>query len=93
MHNLMDEKIETYLSNPKIWFSTRINQFYSVDFTFLHLYRKWSDGLTFLEFHVNWDKYEMEHNPSFDILFAICNMVIIQFDVYKVVQKKQRKKK
>ena len=93
MHNLMDEKVETQLECPKIWFSTRLNKFFALDCTFLHLYRKWSDGLTFLEFHINWDRYKEEHNPSFDILFAICNVVILQVDVYKIFQKNQRKKK
>lgn len=35
--------------------------------------RKWQDGITFFDFNINWDRYQSEHTPSFEIELTILN--------------------
>jgi len=36
--------------------------------------RDWEDGITFFYFKINWDRYEDDHTPSFQIEFTIFNL-------------------
>jgi hypothetical protein len=36
--------------------------------------RDWEDGITFFNFKVNWDRYEDDHTPSFQIEFTFFNI-------------------
>ena len=36
--------------------------------------RDWEDGITFFDFKINWDRYEDDHTPSFQIEFTIFNL-------------------
>jgi hypothetical protein len=36
--------------------------------------RDWSDGITFFEFKINFDRYVGEHSPSFQLELTILNV-------------------
>ena len=42
--------------------------------------REWSDGITFFNFNINWDRYKSEHTPAFQIELTILN-VYNQFQI------------
>lgn len=37
-------------------------------------FREFSDGITFFKFNVNWDRYEDEHSPGFQIELTFFNI-------------------
>jgi hypothetical protein len=36
--------------------------------------REFSDGITFFRFNLNWDRYESEHSPAFQIELTVLNL-------------------
>lgn len=46
------------------------------------LIREFSDGLTFFEFKINWDRYEDDHSPAFQVELTILN-IYNHFWIYK----------
>ena len=60
----------------------KINKSYGSEFVLFHKVRDFSDGLTFFEFEINWDRYLGDHNPSFEIALEIFNFMIFEFNIY-----------
>ena len=77
---------------PKIWFTTKLSKSKALDLAMFFIVRQFKDGLTFFEFHIDWDMYKCEHNPSFDMALVICNFVIFELDIYTTPIKKGKKK-
>jgi len=69
---------------PKLWFGFNISKNYAIDIGLLYFYRNLSDGISFGDFQLNWDRYEGDHKPSFELMIAICNFVIIDFEIYNI---------
>jgi len=65
-------------------FSKAIGKNYAIDFIFLHKLRDFKDGITFLNFDMDLDLYEGDHNPQFDFLFCIFNYTLIEINLYNV---------
>lgn len=65
-----------------IWLFKQLNKDYGVEFCSLYSYRNFSDGVSFIDFNINWDRYLADHTPRFDIRLAICNFMLIDFSVY-----------
>lgn len=67
-----------------IWIGNTINKDYAWEIAALHKLRQFSDGISFIEFNVNWDRYIADHTPRFDIMLVICNFTIVEFSIYYV---------
>ena len=48
----------------------------------LGILRDFKEGITFFEFNVNWDRFESEHTPGFQIYLILFN-VYFGFTIYK----------
>jgi len=44
--------------------------------------RQYSDGVSFITFNIDWDRYEGDHKPSFQFYFGVINHTIIEFNIY-----------
>lgn len=44
--------------------------------------REFSDGFTFFQFNINWDRFESDHTPAFQIELTLFN-IYNQFMVYQ----------
>jgi hypothetical protein len=65
-----------------IWWGRKINENYGWELSALHLFRQFSDGITFFEFTINWDRYLGDHTPRFDIMLVVLNFKVIEFNIY-----------
>lgn len=63
-------------------FSHTINKFYGLEITFLHKLRELQDGITFIEYNINWDRYKADHSPRFEANLIILNWTIVEFNIY-----------
>jgi hypothetical protein len=61
-----------------------ISKNYAIELSGLHFIRKFSDGITFIEFNTNLDLFEGDHNPHFRILLLVFNFKIFEFEIYNV---------
>jgi hypothetical protein len=62
--------------------TTTINEDYAVELTLLHHYRDFSDGLSVVEFDCNFDWYDGDHCPKFDLSLRLFNWTIFEFNIY-----------
>lgn len=67
-----------------ILFGFKIAKNYAVDVGLLYLYRSLADGMSFFELEVNYSRYKGDHNPSFKTQLAICNIMILDFNMYNI---------
>ena len=67
----------------KFWFGTNINRYYSIDIALLYKIRELSDGLTFIDFSFEWDRYKADHKPSLEAQFVLLNFVIFTVVIYR----------
>ena len=65
-----------------ISFSQKINDDYALDVAVLYKYREFSDGISFFDLEVNWDRYLSDHKPSFSIRLSVLNFMLIDFEIY-----------
>ena len=54
------------------------------ELSMFHKLRELSDGMSFFEFKVNYDKYVGDHTPRFDIFLVTFNYTILDFSIYNV---------
>jgi hypothetical protein len=59
-----------------------ISRKYFFEYQLLAPIRSLTDGLTFLKFNINWDRYKDNHKPSFEITLNILN-IYNQVKIYK----------
>lgn len=64
------------------WFGGTINEDYGWEIALFHKLRDLSDGITFIEFEVNWDRYLADHKPQFRLFLAILNHTLIEASIY-----------
>jgi len=66
-----------------IWFG-HITGKYCWELSCFRIIRQVSDGVSFIAFNIDWDRYEGHHKPSFQFYFGILNCTIIEFGVYNL---------
>ena len=62
-----------------VWWGKNINNNYAWEISLFHRYRFLSDGISFCEININWDRYLADHTPRFDLLIVIFNVALIDF--------------
>jgi len=81
-----------FFKKPKI-LSFKITQKYSIDLSFLLFIRNFKDGISFLNFDIDLNLFEGDHNPSFNVMLLILNLVIFEVnsgnkdDLNKILEK------
>lgn len=60
------------------------NSRFAWELCMFHKFRELSDGLSTVEFKINYDKYVGDHTPRFEIFFVLFNYVIVDFSVYNI---------
>jgi len=60
----------------------KINGDYGWEISLFNKIRDYSDGITFCEYKINWDRYLSDHTPRFEFYIMILNYVIIEFNIY-----------
>jgi hypothetical protein len=63
-------------------FNGGINKNYGWELGIGNICRRIKDGVNIIEFQINWDRYEGNHSPRFEIYFTIFNCKIIEFSIY-----------
>lgn len=63
-------------------FHSIINNDYAWELSLFSKYRDFSDGISFLETNISWDKYLSDHTPQFIFLIVLCNYKLIEFNIY-----------
>ena len=57
---------------------------YAWECSFVTKIRDFSDGVAFLDFAIDFDKFIGDHNPQFKINLVVMNINIIDFTVYNI---------
>ena len=65
-----------------ITFGRKVSNDYGWEITLFHKLREFSDGVTFLETKINWDRYIGDHTPRFEFHLVLLNHTIIEVNVY-----------
>jgi len=63
-------------------FSGEINEDYGWEIALFHKLRNFSDGITFFEMKINWDRYLADHSPRFCIHIVIMNHTLLEMNIY-----------
>jgi len=63
---------------------TKLSKNYAWELGFLYKFRDFSDGIDWVDLKINFDKFKGDHNPKFNVLFAVCNFLIFEFCIYNV---------
>jgi len=64
----------------------KLSKFRAIDYSFFQKLRKFSDGISFFEFNINFDKYRDEHNPKFETMLVLFNFKIFEISCYRIPQ-------
>ena len=62
--------------------SGKISDDYGWEVTAFHKLRKTSDGVTFFDGKINWDRYLADHSPRLEIHLVMFNYTIIEINIY-----------
>lgn len=65
-----------------IIFNNTINENYGWEIALFHKLRHYADGLTILDFKINWDRYLSDHTPKFNLDIVFMNYTIIEMNIY-----------
>lgn len=57
---------------------------FALEFDWFRVIRRFSEGITFFIFEVEYDKYEADHKPSFTIMLIIFNLKIVEFSIHNI---------
>ena len=60
----------------------KLNSNYGLDWNFFYKVREFSDGIDWIRFNINYDKFLSDHKPSFELYFGILNITIVEINVY-----------
>lgn len=55
---------------------------YGFEITVFHKLREFSDGISFFEGKINWDRYESDHSPKFELFLMLFNYTIVELNIY-----------
>lgn len=67
-----------------MFFGFKITKNFAWELSLFHLIRKFLDGISWLNFQVESDWFEGDHNPQFEVILIILNVVIFEFRIYNV---------
>lgn len=65
-----------------ITFGRKVSNDYGWEIALFHKLRDFSDGVTFLETKINWDRYIGDHTPRFEFHLVLLNHTVIEVNVY-----------
>lgn len=65
----------------------KLNEDYGLEISGFQKIRDTKDGIDFWEFLCNLDLYDNDHNPSFQIMFIVCNIKLFEFMIYNLHHK------
>ncbi len=60
----------------------KIGNDYGWEITLFHKLRKFSDGVTFFEAKINWNRYKGDHSPRFEVHIILLNITLIEANIY-----------
>ena len=60
----------------------KVNDDYGWEVTVFHKIRNVSDGVSFFDMKVNWDRYFADHSPRFELCVVLFNYTIIEVNIY-----------
>jgi hypothetical protein len=55
---------------------------YGWEISMFNKFREFKDGISFVEFDINFDKFEADHCPRFEVCFVCMNFIIVHFEIY-----------
>jgi hypothetical protein len=64
--------------------SKKISKNYVFEISGLHKIRLLKDGVSGINFDINWDRYKADHNPKFTVMLTVLNFKIIEISIYNV---------
>lgn len=65
-----------------ITFNGKFGRDYGLEIVLFHKLREYSDGITFWESKINWDRYLADHSPKFTIHIVLLNYTLIEINIY-----------
>jgi hypothetical protein len=71
------------------WFWGKLPYNFKWEFLCFYKLREWKDGISFVEFQINLDKYDsleykkFSYKPRFSILLVILNHTVFEVSIYK----------
>jgi hypothetical protein len=60
----------------------RLTKNFAWELAYFNFIRKFSDGITFFNFLIDFDLFKEDHNPQFRICLTVLNTVIFEFQIY-----------
>ncbi len=70
-------------------FGKKLTSNYGVELALFHKIREYSDGVSFWNAKINWDRYLSDHTPRFEFHLAMLNYTIIEFNVYYLYHREE----
>jgi len=55
---------------------------YGLEIALFHHLRQFTDGLTFFNVNINWDRYLSDHTPRFMCHIIACNYTLVEINIY-----------
>ena len=65
-----------------IYKAGKINENYGWEIALFHKIREMEDGIDFIDFKIDWTRYEADHRPNFEIRLWLFNYEILGFEIY-----------
>ena len=62
----------------------KITNNYAFELVLFNIVRQVSDGITFFNLNINWDRYIADHSPRFEFELVILNITLIDFNYYYI---------
>lgn len=63
-------------------FGKRLTSNYGVELALFHKLRAFSDGLTVFEGKINWERFEADHSPRFEVHLIAFNFTLVELNLY-----------
>lgn len=63
---------------------SKISKNYAWEYSFFHLIRGLSDGITWFNLSIDSSWYKGDHNPQFSIELILLNLMIFEFRIYNI---------
>ena len=65
-----------------LYFYGNITKSYGWELDFFRKTRHFSDGISFFDFKIVWDRYKSDHTPRFDMSLSVLNFKLFEFTIY-----------
>ena len=72
------------MDKKMIWFSFKLSRNYAIDISGFHCIRSFKDGITGIDFSINLDTYEGDHNPKCALSLIIFNFKLFEIEIYNI---------